>query len=134
MKNTLNYSVNAICPACGYSIATKIFSDKQPLSTIGWPKDAHQASSMKSLPLDFVRCNDCGHIHNTSFDYKEVPYSKKPRTACTSSTLRFKKNHELPVFRVPYVLKKAANCVYFVRCQPFRSNSECASAGPGAVL
>ena len=78
MKNTLNYSVNAICPACGYSIATKIFSDKQPLSTIGWPKDAHQASSMKSLPLDFVRCNDCGHIHNTSFDYKEVPYSKKP--------------------------------------------------------
>ncbi len=33
---------------------------------------------MKRLPLDFVRCVDCGHVFNSSFDYREVPYSTKP--------------------------------------------------------
>ena len=33
---------------------------------------------MRQLPLDFVRCVECGHIYNAAFDYEEVPYSDKP--------------------------------------------------------
>lgn len=33
---------------------------------------------MPRLPLDFVRCLECGHIFNAAFDYRKVPYSKKP--------------------------------------------------------
>ena len=33
---------------------------------------------MKRLPLDFVRCVDCGHVFNSRFKYAEVPYSEKP--------------------------------------------------------
>lgn len=33
---------------------------------------------MPRLPLDFVRCLDCGHIFNASFEYQKVPYSQKP--------------------------------------------------------
>lgn len=33
---------------------------------------------MPRLPLDFVRCLECGHVFNIAFDYKKVPYSKKP--------------------------------------------------------
>ena len=78
MKKNKDLSVIISCPACNYSIATKIFIDEQPLSTIGWPESYTEANQMKSLPLDFVRCNECTHIHNKSFNYQEVPYSKKP--------------------------------------------------------
>jgi hypothetical protein len=33
---------------------------------------------MARLPLDFVRCVECGHVFNTAFDYANVPYSEKP--------------------------------------------------------
>jgi hypothetical protein len=49
-----------------------------PLATLAWPETFEQARAMRNLPLEFVRCVDCGHIFNAAFDYREVPYSKKP--------------------------------------------------------
>jgi len=67
------------CPACGHHVAV-VFIDKQhqPLATVAWPKSSEDAQAMKKLPLDFVRCVDCGHVYNTEFRYDEVPYSEKP--------------------------------------------------------
>ncbi len=67
------------CPACGHHVAVP-FLDKQhqPLATVAWPKSSEDAQAMKKLPLDFVRCVDCGHVYNTEFRYDEVPYSEKP--------------------------------------------------------
>ncbi len=33
---------------------------------------------MRMLPLDFVRCVECGHVFNAAFDYSKVPYTRKP--------------------------------------------------------
>jgi hypothetical protein len=33
---------------------------------------------MKRLPINFVRCVECGHVFNPDFRYDEVPYSEKP--------------------------------------------------------
>ena len=33
---------------------------------------------MARLPVDFVRCVECGHVYNPAFDYAQVPYSDKP--------------------------------------------------------
>ncbi len=33
---------------------------------------------MKRLPLDFVRCVECGHVYNCRFDCAEVPCPEKP--------------------------------------------------------
>ena len=69
----------ATCPACGHHIAALFFDGgKQPLATLGWPASMREAQSLPLLPLDFVRCLDCGHVFNASFDYKQVPYSQKP--------------------------------------------------------
>lgn len=67
------------CPACGYHIAVPFYDGQlQPLATVAWPISADKAINMQRFPLDFLRCVDCGHIYNGSFDYSNVPYSVKP--------------------------------------------------------
>jgi hypothetical protein len=67
------------CPACGHHVAVSFLDrQSQPLATVAWPKSSEDAQGMKKLPLDFVRCVDCGHVYNTEFRYEEVPYSEKP--------------------------------------------------------
>jgi len=69
----------ATCPACGHHLAAAFFDGgEQPLATIAWPASAAEAQALPKLPLDFVRCLDCGHVYNTAFDYAHVPYSDKP--------------------------------------------------------
>jgi len=71
--------IDAACPACGHQVAVSFLdSDPQPLATGGWPASAEAAMAMPRLPLDFVRCLDCGHIFNRAFDYALIPYSAKP--------------------------------------------------------
>ena len=67
------------CPACGYHVAVPFFDgDMQPLATIAWPTDSKTAQNLPKLPLNFVRCVDCGHVYNATFDYENIPYSEKP--------------------------------------------------------
>jgi SAM-dependent methyltransferase len=69
----------ATCPACGHHVAVPFYDGgEQPLATVAWPRNADEARAMKRLPLDFLRCVDCGHVYNCRFDYAEVPYSQKP--------------------------------------------------------
>jgi predicted O-linked N-acetylglucosamine transferase (SPINDLY family) len=69
----------ATCPACGHHVAVPFYDGgEQPLATVAWPRSSADARAMKRLPLDFVRCVDCGHVYNCRFDYAEVPYSEKP--------------------------------------------------------
>jgi hypothetical protein len=69
----------ATCPACGHHIAAPFFDGgMQPLATLGWPRSAEAARAMKRLPINFVRCVECGHVFNPEFRYDEVPYSEKP--------------------------------------------------------
>jgi predicted O-linked N-acetylglucosamine transferase (SPINDLY family) len=69
----------ATCPACGYHVAVPFYDGgEQPLAALAWPPSAADARAMKRLPLDFVRCVDCGHVYNCRFDYAEVPHSEKP--------------------------------------------------------
>jgi hypothetical protein len=67
----------ATCPACGAG-ATAFDGGGQPLATLAWPASAEEAQAMRRLPLDFVRCVECGHVFNAAFDYRAVPYSDKP--------------------------------------------------------
>lgn len=67
------------CPACGYHVAVKFYDGgKQPLTTLAWPQSEAEAQGMEKLPLNFVRCVDCGHVYNKDFSYSKVPYSDKP--------------------------------------------------------
>jgi hypothetical protein len=69
----------ATCPACGHHVAALFFDGgHQPLATLSWPASAAEAQALPRLPLDFVRCLDCGHVFNASFDYAKAPYSQKP--------------------------------------------------------
>lgn len=69
----------ATCPACGHHVAASFFDGgRQPLATLSWPASKSEAQALPRLPLDFVRCLDCGHVFNASFDYRKVPYSQKP--------------------------------------------------------
>ena len=69
----------ATCPACGHHVAVPFFDGgAQPLATLAWPASAEEAQAMRRLPLDFVRCVECGHVFNAAFDYRAVPYSDKP--------------------------------------------------------
>jgi hypothetical protein len=69
----------SVCPACGFQIAARFFNGgAQPLATLAWPASAEAARSMPRLPVDFVRCVECGHVYNPAFDYTQVPYSDKP--------------------------------------------------------
>ncbi len=74
-----NVSNQSSCPACGYYVSVCFYNgNRQPLTTLAWPKSTEEARSMKRLPLSFYRCVDCGHVYNLEFDYEEVPYSEKP--------------------------------------------------------
>lgn len=55
-----------------------LLDGEQPLATLAWPRSAAEARAMPLLPLDFVRCVACGHVHNTCFVYARVPYSTRP--------------------------------------------------------
>ena len=67
------------CPACGYNVAAPFYEGgEKPLAMIAWPASRTEAESMPRLPLDYVRCLDCGHIFNARFTYDAVPYSVKP--------------------------------------------------------
>ncbi len=69
----------SVCPACGFQIAAPFFNGGvQPLATLAWPASDEAARSMARLPVDFVRCVECGHVYNPAFDYAQVPYSDKP--------------------------------------------------------
>ncbi len=69
----------SVCPACGFQIAAPFFhGGTQPLATLAWPASEEAARSMPRLPVDFVRCVECGHVYNPAFDYAQVPYSDKP--------------------------------------------------------
>lgn len=69
----------ATCPACSHHVAAPFFDGgMQPLATLGWPQSAEAARAMKRLPINFVRCVECGHVFNPDFRYDEVPYSEKP--------------------------------------------------------
>jgi hypothetical protein len=69
----------SVCPACGFQIAAAFFNGgAQPLATLAWPGSEEAAQSMARLPVDFVRCVECGHVYNPAFDYAQVPYSDKP--------------------------------------------------------
>lgn len=75
------------CPACGCHVAVPFFDGgAQPLATLAWPGSAEEARGLKRLPLDFVRCFECGHIYNSSFKYEEVPYSEKPNLMFNKGT------------------------------------------------
>lgn len=75
----INSIRGSTCPACGYHVAVPFFDGgMQPLATIAWPTDAAKAQNLPKLPLDFVRCVDCGHVYNASFEYDKIPYSDKP--------------------------------------------------------
>lgn len=78
-RNSRFQAVAATCPACGHHVAAPFFyAGDKPLATLAWPKSAHEARSMKRLPLDFICCIECSHVYNHSFQYDEVPYSEKP--------------------------------------------------------
>jgi hypothetical protein len=69
----------SVCPACGFQIAAPFFhGGAQPLATLAWPASEEAARSMPRLPVDFVRCVECGHVYNPAFDYAQVPYNDKP--------------------------------------------------------
>ncbi len=84
---TADHLHEATCPACGHHVAVTFFTGAQPLATIAWPASADEARTMARLPLDFVRCVDCGHIFNTGFDYTAVPYSQKPNLMFNRGTM-----------------------------------------------
>lgn len=69
----------AACPACGHHVASPFYQGgAQPLTTVAFPATEAEATGLARLPLDFVRCVDCGHIFNAAFDYAEVPYTANP--------------------------------------------------------
>jgi hypothetical protein len=79
---------NCHCPACGYHVAVNFYDGgRQPLTTLAWPKSKLEAQGMEKLPLNFVRCVDCGHVYNRDFSYDKVPYSDKPNLMYNQGTL-----------------------------------------------
>jgi hypothetical protein len=67
------------CPACGHHVAVPFFEGSMaPLATLAWPSTAGEARALQRLPLDFVRCVECGHVFNAAFDYAAVPYVDRP--------------------------------------------------------
>jgi hypothetical protein len=79
---------SATCPACGYHVAMPFYDGGlEPLTTLAWPQSRAEAQAMLPLPLDFVRCVECGHVYNNKFDYQQVPYSKKPNLMFNKGTI-----------------------------------------------
>jgi protein O-GlcNAc transferase len=89
-KNTLLKDVirNTTCPACAHHVAVQFFNGgNHPLSILAWPQSPTEAQTMERLPLDFVRCIDCGHVYNAQFEYAKVPYSEKPNLMFNSGQM-----------------------------------------------
>ncbi len=79
MNEHIDDAREATCPACGYHIAVAFFDGgAQPLATLGWPASSEAAIAMRRLPVNFVRCVECGHVYNPDFQYAQVPYNDKP--------------------------------------------------------
>lgn len=95
----------ATCPACGYHVAVSFYyGGHAPLTTLAWPKSKEQAQAMEKLPLSFVRCVECGHVHNKDFSYEKVPYSDKPNLMYNKGALwqdHLAITHELILKRLP---------------------------------
>jgi protein O-GlcNAc transferase len=95
----------ATCPACGHHVAVSFYDGgKAPLTTLAWPKSQAQAQAMEKLPLQFVRCVDCGHVFNKAFSYANVPYSDKPNLMYNRGTLwqtHLKQTHRLILAQLP---------------------------------
>ncbi|ELS05591.1 methyltransferase family protein [Xenococcus sp. PCC 7305] len=66
------------CPACGHHISVPLLFERHPLANTVRPKTDREAKQLERLPLDYVRCVECGHIYNYSFNYVNVPYSDQP--------------------------------------------------------
>lgn len=82
------FSYQQACPACGLHLAFRFHEGhNQPLATLGWPATSEAARNMEQLPLDFVRCVQCGHIYNRAFDYQKVPYVLNPNRMYNQSQL-----------------------------------------------
>ena len=78
MKNKpLEFEVRTkqACPACGHHISVPLLFERHPLALTVPPKSERQAKNLERLPLDYVRCVECGHIYNYAFDYTKIPYS-----------------------------------------------------------
>ena len=70
---------SATCPACGHHVAVPFFDGGMaPLATLAWPASTEEARALARLPLDFVRCVECGHVFNAALDYAAVPYVDRP--------------------------------------------------------
>ncbi|MEE4355511.1 MAG: methyltransferase domain-containing protein [Desulfococcaceae bacterium] len=79
MNSLVRFLREEKCPACGHHVAVPFLDPSlQPLATVAWPLSADEAEAMQQLPLDFVRCVECGHVFNAAFEYTRVPYSRKP--------------------------------------------------------
>lgn len=96
---------SATCPACGHHVAVSFYDGGEaPLTTLAWPKSAKQAQAMEKLPLEFVRCIDCGHVYNRAFRYEKVPYSDKPNLMYNKGALwqrHLEITHELILAQLP---------------------------------
>lgn len=87
-KALADWLQSVTCPACGFHVAVNFYDGGEaPLTTLAWPKSTEQAQGMAKLPLDFVRCVECGHVYNRSFSYANVPYSDKPNLMYNQGTL-----------------------------------------------
>jgi len=104
-SNLQDWLHSVSCPACGYHVAVNFYDGgRAPLTTLAWPKSTEQAQGMTKLPLDFVRCVDCGHVFNRSFRYEDVPYSDKPNLMYNQGKLwkeHLKATQELILSRLP---------------------------------
>lgn len=65
------------CIVCGQEIAYKLFEpDPQPLSALNLPKSREDALNALRYPQSIYCCAFCGHVWNTEFDYKKIPYEE----------------------------------------------------------
>ena len=67
------------CPACGYSVAKKIFdAGIKPLATNVWAESELEAKAVQAFNQEYIQCLNCAHVWNYLFDWEHVPYSDKP--------------------------------------------------------
>ena len=84
----LKNMVRSTCPVCGFGVSVPFFDGgAQALATLGWPSSGEEARNMARFPLSFVRCVQCGHVFNTAFDYRNVPYEKNPNLMYNSGSI-----------------------------------------------
>jgi hypothetical protein len=63
------------CIACGSHLLEPFYTPgPQPLAALNLPRTEEEAFNALSYPMNFHRCNQCGHIFNVDFDVAMVPY------------------------------------------------------------